>query len=528
MRSSSLVTWILVLCGALCGLLVSQLVPKEFRNGIPDLHQQDYRLVRTETTAYEISDAKWISVPWLYADFDLSMDVELSEKMDLDVLVRQVEPRRIGNKTIPFDGRFSVLRLSTERAGEVWRTREQALFERRTGGAELAAGYTATVWVQARGRMLRANVAGTWYPWFEADDVYGSLTLVAHGGKAVLKSLLITNLGQPRAWLWSQWLWIGMGVAMGLFQALVVGFLRLSALRSCGVMVFVNLLAVVVLTQVPFLVPEWPKLELPPTIAFWVCFLPGLILAVGLLAVEKTREGGLWYFVVLTVWVYAPLEVISIARTYRVPDSSERHVISTFGPASGSAPSEALAQRVRGPYEVHDVSPVEYRVFLLGGQLLYNRAAPEQHLEPLLSGDLRTQLGQRVDVPCLPTEDGYSAQQWRMFETFYTAYNPNVIVFGVPREESAHDRHGTPRSSPVELARTLETAREYCGKNRIQLVLFTEAQLPPDLMAVMKKAESKDLPLLVAGADESPMDLSKRLADTIAPLLKAQKAKKAK
>ena len=46
--------------------------------------------------------------------------------------------------------------------------------------------------------------------------------------------------------------------------------------------------------------------------------------------------------------------------------------------------------------------------------------------------------------------------------------------------------------------------------------------------AVMKKAESKDLPLLVAGADESPMDLSKRLADTIAPLLKAQKAKKAK
>lgn len=524
MRSSSLATWILVLCGAFCGLLVSQLVPKEFRNGIPDLHQQGYRLVRTETTAYEISDAKWLTVPWLYADFDLSMDVELSEKMDLDVLLRQVEPRRIGGETIPFDGRFSVLRLSTERAGAVWRTREQALFERRTGGAELAAGYTATVWVQARGRMMRANVAGTWYPWFEADDVYGSLTLVAHGGKAVLKSLLIANLGQPRAWLWSQWLWIGLGVAVGLCQALVMGFFRNGlALGAC--LAVLNVLCVYWLTRVAG--ENWPLLALPNPEILLLCFLPGVSMAACVLALATTplRGMGRWG---MSFAAAVPLLVLLAIRSCVVADQGLVPLATTFGPASGSAPSEALAQRVRGPFEVHDVSPAVYRVFLLGGQLLYNRAAPEQHLEPLLSGDLRTHLGQRVDVPCLPTEDGYSAQQWRMFETFYTAYNPNVVVFGVPREESAHDRHGMPRSSPVELGKTLETAREYCGKQGIQLVLFTEAQLPPDLMAVLKKAESKDLPLLVAGADESPMDLSKRLADTIAPLLKAQKGTKAK
>jgi hypothetical protein len=525
MRSSLLATWILVLCGAFCGLLVSRLVPKEFRNGIPDLHQQDYRLLRTETTAYEITDAKWISVPWLYADFDLSMDIELSEKMDLDMLLRQVEPRRIGNETIPFDGRFSVLRLSTNRAGEVWRTREQALFEPREGGAELAAGYTATVWVQARGRMLRANVAGKWYPWFEADDVYGSLTLVAHGGKAVMKSLLITNLGQPRAWLWSQWLWIGMGVAMGLFQALAVGFMhRRSSLLIALFLGASNLFSVALVAQ---LGGVSAALGLPSCLELSSCFLVGVVMAPCALALDQARWGRQSILAGIAFMLCPALVLFPVLanRSFRAAD---RQIARVFGPASGSAPSEALAQRVRGPYEVHDVSPAEYRVFLLGGQLLYNRAAPEQHLEPLLSGDLRTQLGQRVDVPCLPTEDGYSGQQWRMFEAFYTAYNPNVIVFGVPRDEAALDTHGDPRSSPSVLGETIKVAREYCSKHQIQLVLLTEAQLPADLMAELKKSESKDVPLLIAGANESPLDLSKRLADTIAPLLKAQKGRKAK
>jgi hypothetical protein len=103
-----------------------------------------------------------------------------------------------------------------------------------------------------------------------------------------------------------------------------------------------------------------------------------------------------------------------------------------------------------------------------------------------------------------------------------------VIVFGVPRDEAALDTHGDPRSSPSVLGETIKVAREYCSKHQIQLVLLTEAQLPADLMAELKKSESKDVPLLIAGANESPLDLSKRLADTIAPLLKAQKGRKAK
>lgn len=506
MRPSLLASLFLLLCGAVAGWSVWLLVPAEFRAGIPGLHQQDYRLVRTEATAMEVTDAKWLSVPWLYADFDLTMDIELGEHTGVDLLLRQVEPRIVGQQLVPFHGRFSVLRLSTERAGPAWRTRDEALFEPRAGGVELAAGYTATVWVQARGRQLRANVAGKWLPWFTAADDYGMLTVLTNGGKAVVQSLLIRNLGQPRAWLWSRWLWISLGALVGwvLAMACAAELVRPALRVALGV-------ALLGLVGLPAQTVASLPLQLPdPSVMASLLLLPALL---ALLVVGLPRVG----FLALLV---AAAGFVAVHSVQQATASDEARVATLFGPASGAMPSEALAQRVRGPFAVHDVGPAEHRVFLIGGQLLYNRGAPTDHLEPLLSGDLRGQLRKKVDVPCLPTVDGYSSQQWEVFTRFFGLYMPDVLVFGVPRDEAAPDANGQPRSSVADLQRTLDAAREYCAQRMIRLVLFTEHDLPAAMLdLVQKTAAAHEVPLVVAGPQEAPAGISARLAAVIAPLL---------
>jgi hypothetical protein len=56
------------------------------------------------------------------------MEIELAERAEIDVLLRRVEPRIVGGELLPFTGRFTALRLSTDGDGVGWRTREQALF----------------------------------------------------------------------------------------------------------------------------------------------------------------------------------------------------------------------------------------------------------------------------------------------------------------------------------------------------------------------------------------------------------------
>lgn len=501
MRPGLLASLFVVLCGVIAGLCVWQLVPAPFRAGIPNLHQQDFRFVRNESSAFEVSDAKWFAVPWLYADFDLTMDVELGEGMTLDVLLRQVEPRVLGSELVPFHGRFTVLRLSTIGSGTPWLLRGEALFARHGRGAELAAGHTATVWVQARGRALRANVAGTWYPWVLADDVYGALTLVATGGKAVLQSLVITDRGQPDAWLWSGWLWASLG---GLFGLVLLAVTSVYGDRAWVGIWFVGF-AWLFQRQVEGLAP----LALPP--------VPTMVAVLGVAAVSslvlcRGLRGARYLLFLGVLWLVANGSPVSA-------DPSDPRLDSTFGPAAGASLSEALAQRVRGPFEVHDVSPAERRVFLLGGQLLYNRGAPTEHLEPMLAGDLRTRLRAPVDVPCLPTQDGYSAQQWRLFEQFYSGYRPHVLVFGVPRDEAAPGADGRPRSSPDELLQTLRAARAFCRENNAQFVLLTEHGLPRDLYAAVQQVAADGVPLVDIAAGEAPAEISRRLADVVAPLL---------
>jgi len=496
MRSNALLA-LFFLCGAFCGWLVGRLVPAELTNGALEIHAQD--LPRGKE--HEITDSKWLPVLWLFADFDLHMDVELGENMDLDLLMRQVEPRIAGNQLTPFHGRFTVLRLSTRAAGQPWLTREDALFGESRGGAELAPGLTATVWVQGRGRMLRANVAGKWLPWFPATDEFGSFALVAHGGKAVLRNLIIETKGLPAPWRLSRWTWIVIGMLGGLFAAAVARWRRATVLRS--VLVMAGMVATVwVLIGSQFTLDPW---IVPEATGLLIVLGGSSVLAAAVLAARRARDVPVLGLAVIA-FVVAWLPSRDGWRT------DNTRLDEVFGPKSGSTVSEALAQRVRSHYQVHSVEPAEHRVFLLGGQLLYDRGAPEQHLEPLLTGDLRVALQKVVDVPCLPTVDGHTAQQWRMFTQFFTGYRPDVIVFGVPRDEAVTDpATGKPRSYPSTVAATLHAAREHC--------LVADAGLPGELLDLLRAAERDGVPLVVAAPDEQPAALSKRLTAAIAPLL---------
>ena len=214
---------------AFAGSLVAGLVPEGLVESCErEVLQKKWQTSRAQDDLIEVTEARWMFLPFLLGDFDLQMDLEVSEGAEIDLLLRQVEPRRIDEELLPFAGRFSVLRLSTQGDGEGWRTREQALLGPPHNGVGIGAGHLATVWVEARGRKLRANVAGKPQPWFEADDLYGMFTMVAKGGKAVIHRLEITPHVWPSMWLWSTWTWAGFGVLAG---ALVAGLALLLKRR---------------------------------------------------------------------------------------------------------------------------------------------------------------------------------------------------------------------------------------------------------------------------------------------------------
>lgn len=504
-----------LLCGGLAGWLVSGIVPPQPKPDQQQLYLDDYRFEPRAEGAMAVNEARPLPIPRLLGDFDLQIDLELGEHTDVDLLLRQVEPRYLQDRFDQFQGRFTVLRLSSSASGPAWRTREQALFGPRDGGAELAAGIPATVWVKARGRMLQANVAGRNLPWVTADDEYGMVTLVARGGPALVHRLVIKNLGMPRAWLWARSTWVLLGV---LGAALLLAVLCLSSLWAMDYALAGALLVVLTWALARRVDTE---LGLPDP-----ALLLG-ILTIGLLAGALVVVRGL-----AQAGVVAAALLIGVLCEPMVERSSPE-LDAVFGPKSGETPSRALARQVRGPIGIHSQTPCRYRVFLLGGALLFDRqyvagesggANSGAHLGTLLTGELRAMLhalATEVDVPSLPTLDGHTQQQWRMFATFFTDYAPNVLVFGVPRDEAAIDSAtGAPRSSPQALAATLAAARDHAKSHGNKLVVFSESDLAPDLLAVLRQAAGDGVPLVLAEPGEASRSVAKRLAQVIVPLLR--------
>jgi hypothetical protein len=372
----------------------------------------------------------------------------------------------------------------------------------------------ATVWVEARGRRLRANVAGKWLPWFETEDIHGGLTLVARGGKAVLRRLAIENLGWPNAWLWSRWFWLIVGAVCGAALALVVIVRRAALLRAalagCAVIAYLGYWLAWRAELQPLRFP-------PPETMFLL--LGGNFLLAAIVVWAATWRRTLVAAAVVVATVVLQQFVMDVAR--RDLQSDTRAVDEVFGPLAGNTLGEALAQIVRGPFGLHMPGAPEPRVFLLGGNLLYERfGPPEGHLEPLVRGELRAALRKPVEVVSLPTADGHTAQQWAMFTRFFASgHRPNVLVFGVPRGEADRGTGLPPRSWPSTVEEALRQARAWAREAGCELLVFTEQGLPADLLAELRKAEADGVPLVTASEGEASPALAKRLAAAILALL---------
>jgi hypothetical protein len=491
-------------------------------------------LSRSADDLVEVTPEHWMFLPILFGDFDLQMDVEVSDGAEVDLLLRQVEPYRIQEELLPFASRFSVLRLSTKGDGVGWRTRDEALLGPKHDGAGLAPGHLATVWVEARGRKLRANVAGKVQPWFEADDPYGMLTMIAKGGTAVIHRLEITPLPLSGMWFWSRWTWAGFGVLAGvLVAALALASGRRTRLLSAGaVMVFASWLLV---RDVQL------DLAFPTTAGMWLALCVPVVFA--LLVTSRPERGGKWVVVpLLLVGVFAAardaipwpgltaaipkvaeagvnLIVDSVVAVAKTTDSAE--IDAVFGPKAGAQISEAHGMLVRGHIGLLDIERDAPCVFLLGGQRLYDLGMPADHTALMLQRLLRAELRVPVEVPALPTVDGFAPQQWEMFDRFYQPFEPDVVVLGVGRDECVvADGASSPRSSRAAVRETIERARATCARRGQQLVLFADLGVQKDVMLELRQQEAAGLPLVVASEGRERIEAARALAKVCSPFLK--------
>lgn len=488
------------LCGAFAGWLVGGATPAGARD--VELHEQPWRLGRKVDDPLEVAPGRWTLLPYLFGDFDLQMDVELAADTHLDLLVRQVEPRFVDKVCEPFAGRWSTLRLSTDGDGQAWRARDEALAQIERPGVGLAPGLLATVWVRARGAIVTANVAGKDVGAHACVDRYGMAALVARGGNAVVRRLEILPVPGASTWWWARGTWAVFGGLGALALALVARARGASASWYVTSAVPVVLLAWQVARRADL------ELGFPPRSALALALVGCLLAALALLARR--------------VSVASVLIVVAagLALTEGAGRMGQRHdgVEALFGVDAGNQISEAYAQLVRGPKGLLGVDGKGPRVFLLGGQLLYDRGAPTEHLELLLARDLTARLQKPILTPCMPTVDGWTGQQWRLFQRCFTGHRPQVVVLGVPRDEMARDpATGVARSTPADVQRVIADAKGWCEQNGSRLLVFADANLPAELLDAVKAAARDDVVMARDGA--SPADLARQLAERLAPWL---------
>jgi len=555
--SGLLLSAVALLGGAFAGVLADAIRRPTPRHDQPHLHERDFELGRL----IQVDDSKWWSLLELFADFDLQTTVELSENTDLDLLLRRTEPRTVQEQLPRFQGRFTVLRLST-RSGNAtpWLSREQALLEPWRTGAPITAGVPATVLVQARGRWLRANVAGTWLPWIEATDDQGNMAFVSHGGNAVVRSLVLHNLGVPtRLPVWALAALAGLVLLAG-------GYARgLSRVRlACGLLLFPVATWAARADAFRQLLP----LCEPDVASVLLCVLAGALLTVASWLRWSAPMRALVPGVLLLGGSVAAAGLAAAREAPRRADCEHPALELLFGPAAGDGLTEALAARLSGPFVKHTLAEAGQGVFLLGGKLLYAGRAPEQDLEVHLGGALACRKRGEIKVWSLPTADGYVEQQWWLFESFYTSYRPKVLVVGVPNDEGATVQrsraaawlrqqvlqHGLSfaaarrelledirkagdlaigswltgggggssevvRSTPAELRQLLPHIRDWCAANSCRLVLLLDDHVAEPFREVVRAVAGGDVLLFETAAGEKVESIASRLAEQLVPLL---------
>lgn len=506
---------VFLLFGALWGLVYSRtLAGPTVRMIEQNEYRQRFELNRSPEDRLEVTESRWLFLPFVFGDFDLQMDVELGEGVDLDVLLRRAEPRTVDGVRQQFAGRFTTLRLSAigERPRELapaagtrgWLSRDVAVQHPRGGGVELGPGHLATVWISARGRTLTANVAGTVLPPFEAEDVYGMLTMTVKGGSAIVHRLEIEPCAAADRWLWSWWVWLLFGA---LAAASVAGVTVLVARRVPGlgngpiVLLMVWLLVRRVDTE--WCVPE-------P--------LPALLGFAGFAAVSWTLTVGerRWWLRALAMLL--PVALIAYAMPRLEPEHAT--VDAIFGEYAGRDIAEAHGQLARGPAGLDDVAHDGPRVFLLGGEPVYNRGEPGDHIAVRLETSLRANLQDSVQVVTTPTIDAWAEQQWRMFDLCYQGFEPDVVVLGVGGFEDVVDVDGAPRSSPQALAALVREIAADCRERGRRLVVFAAPEAPQRWRERLAALAVDDVNVVLARTTDDVEAIVSSLTEAISPLLR--------
>lgn len=515
MRRSDLAAFVLLsLAGSLAGHFAVGCRRPEPRPGELGIHREPFLMTRSAGDPFLVTESSWLELPMLREDFDLMADVELAEGAELDIVLRRVESRPLQGVSLPAQSRFRALRLSTLASGEPWRTPETALFGE-PGGFKLGGGLPASLELKARGRTLSGKVAFKPLPETTAQDDHGSLVLAARGGTVALRMLHVTPL--PRdAGPEARWLGLVCGFGLGAFCA----WLRRGPVRALWSA------AALVAAPFAFTIAAHPAL-LPLTqtdpLDEWVAATSGVPLALALLLVGRPRA-----FAVPLLALAAAASGAALAE--RIASIRERfpstpRLDAVFGQGARETITETLGRRIRGPQAIHVPSAPEKgqsRVFLLGGQLMWRRgAAPDQHVEPLLLGELRgaDPKNPTVEPISLPTEDGWSTQQWELFDRFFRGYAPAVVVLGVPRYEDAPGLDGAPRSSPEALRSTIAAAKRGCSEIGARLVLVADAGLPEPLGLVLRVERDGGVPLLELTENDAAIGIARKLGDLLRPML---------
>jgi hypothetical protein len=532
-RTTAIVTLLAVAFG-----VASALVAGRCRRAVPkgseiDVKRQDFTLARDDRHTLMVTPAQWQPHDFLLADFDMLLDVDLGPDTDLDIVLRRVQPHSIEGEKLPFHSRFCVLRLSTIAEGPAWLTREDALFQPRGRGLLVAPGQPATVQIEGRGRLLTATVAGRRLPPFEAADDVGCANLIVHGGKVAVPKWQVLYRGEPTRL--PDWL---LGALAGLFVA--VGGLLCTA-RTMDLLLSLPLLPIGALMASRGIYGDMPPLLEPSPAYLLLCTVAGVPVMITLW-VRRRRDS----LLAMPIALAATLLLLDCGRRGEAPRwLSAPAMDAYFGDRSDRGPIEALGQIIRGPFALHTLEPAAHRVLVLGGELLCNRGGlPNNagHLELHLQGAMRRSLGDNgVEVMSLPTIDGWSAQQWRLFSRFFADFAPQVLIFGVPAMEDApmplaadaaaqvqpppsrglldcwQQEPMRPRSSPAELRATLAAAKAFCAAHGTRLVLLADSGLPEPFVAELRAAKSDAVPLVELQAAEKPEAIAARIAAAATP-----------
>ncbi len=507
----------------------------------PRLYEDLFHLIRSEEDPFEITSEKRLPLLRPLGDFDLVTQIELPTGSELDLLFHIVHPvRRDGGEMELFHARFDVLRVSTIKEGGPFLTREEALFDQPSpGGHLISAGHPATVHLQGRGHLVRANVAGKWTPWYESADSRGSIIMMLHGeGTALVRYLNLQPLQREvsnQPWLWCGAAGAIIGLLMGLFGCTMVAGLRaLVALPVCAALAGVFTLW--------HLLPEVQ----PSLTGTMAAALSGLPLTVALAFGARLRALAIVSVAVLAMWE------LTVREEHRRMEPFEDPQLSAYlGRNSGEMSFDILGPELDADLAVHKPFDVDRRIVFAGGGIWYESGgirAPEKNIGPLAAAQLGQKLGARVDGVVIPTLYSSAAQQYAMLERFVVGpFAPDAVVFAITADElDATEKYAprdvfegkvelptgfglelvrlwrmswtedVPAGSPEILAETLAELADLSKRRGFEVALYRPETLPGILNdVVVAAAQSHGWPVLDRSDGESYLATAQRHADAL-------------